>query len=77
MGGRKVEHLKASIEAFGLELTQEEVEDIEKAVPFDFGYPQTILGGPGGARHPADVWPTKRYGTFDWVAAPQISLASC
>ncbi|KAI0160093.1 putative aldo/keto reductase [Hypoxylon sp. FL1284] len=71
VGGRKVEHLKASIEALGLELGDGEIEEIERAVPFDFGYPQTILGGPGGATHPADVLWTKRYGVFDWVADPQ------
>lgn len=73
IGGRKVEHLKDSIEALGLELTKEDVEAIEKVVPFDFGYPQTILGGPGGAVHPGDVWLTRRFGTFDWVSAPQVS----
>ncbi|KAI6082005.1 putative aldo/keto reductase [Hypoxylon rubiginosum] len=56
VGGRKVEHLKASIEALSLELSGQDIDDIEKAVPFDFGYPQTMLGGPGGATHPADVW---------------------
>ncbi|KAI2631391.1 putative aldo/keto reductase [Hypomontagnella submonticulosa] len=71
LGGRKIEHLQASIEALGLVLTEEEVEEIEKAVPFDFGYPQTMLGGPGGASHPGDVWLTKGLGNFDWVAAPQ------
>lgn len=63
VGGRKVEHLKASIEALSLELSGQDIDDIEKAVPFDFGYPQTMLGGPGGATHPADVW----------VDAPQVS----
>uniref|UniRef100_A0A8H7TV83 NADP-dependent oxidoreductase domain-containing protein n=1 Tax=Bionectria ochroleuca TaxID=29856 RepID=A0A8H7TV83_BIOOC len=68
VGGRKIEHLRGSIEALGLELTKEEIAVIEKAVPFDFGYPQTILGGPGGATKPGDVWMTRRFGTFDWVA---------
>lgn len=71
VGGRKIEHLRGSIEALGLELTKEEIADIEKAVPFDFGYPQTILGGPGGATKPGDVWMTRRFGTFDWVAPPE------
>ncbi|RYP92778.1 hypothetical protein DL770_001058 [Monosporascus sp. CRB-9-2] len=71
---RNVEHLKGSVEALGLELTKDDVEEIEKAVPFDFGYPQTIFGGSGGATHPADVWLTRRFGTFDWVSAPQVSF---
>ncbi|KAI1083236.1 putative aldo/keto reductase [Whalleya microplaca] len=71
VGARKTEHLQATIDALGLELTRNDIEDIEKAVPFDFGYPQTILGGEGGATHPGDVWLTRRFGVFDWVDAPQ------
>ncbi|KAL1963134.1 hypothetical protein VTN77DRAFT_8677 [Rasamsonia byssochlamydoides] len=71
VGGRKVEHLKANIEALGLELTQEDIDEIEKALPFDYGYPQTFLGGAGVARYPEDVWMTKRFGHFDWVSRPQ------
>lgn len=72
VGGRKISHLKANIEALGLELTEQDIEAIEKAVPFDLGYPQTFLGGAGGATHPGDVWMTKRFGHFDWVAKPQV-----
>lgn len=72
VGGRKTEHLKANIDALALELTPEEMEQIEKAVPFDFGYPQTFLGGPNGARYPGDAWTTKRLGHFDWVSPPQV-----
>ncbi|KAK5991892.1 Norsolorinic acid reductase B [Cladobotryum mycophilum] len=71
VGGRKIEHLKANIEALGLKLTEDEVEQIEKAVPFDFGYPQTFLGGPSGSTHPQDVWMNRRFGHFDWISAPQ------
>lgn len=73
VGGRKVEHLEASIGALGLTLTPEENEKIENAVPFDVGYPQTLLGGPAGATKPADVWLTRRFGHFDWVSTPQVS----
>lgn len=73
IGGRKIEHMKANIDALGLELTEVEIEKIENAVPFDFGYPQTFLGGPGGARESGDVWMTRRLGHFDWVAEPQVS----
>lgn len=73
IGGRRIEHLKASIDALGISLTSEEIEKIENALPFDLGYPQTILGGPGGATKPADVWLTKRFGHFDWVSTPQVS----
>ncbi|KAJ5232999.1 hypothetical protein N7468_005955 [Penicillium chermesinum] len=75
VGGRKIEHLDASIEALGMTLMPEEVETIESAVPFDFGYPQTLLGGPTGATKAADVWLTRRYGHFDWVSKPQAPAA--
>lgn len=72
IGGRKIEHLKATINAMSISLTEEEIQKIENALPFDLGYPQTILGGPGGATKPADVWLTKRFGHFDWVSTPQV-----
>ncbi|PON23443.1 norsolorinic acid reductase [Trichoderma gamsii] len=71
VGGRKTEHLKANIEALGIDLTEEERNAIESAVPFDFGYPQTLLGGPKGTQHAKDAWTTKRMGHFDWVLPPQ------
>ncbi|KAK7745181.1 hypothetical protein SLS62_009894 [Diatrype stigma] len=71
VGGRKIEHLKSSIEALSIELTDDEIDEIEGAVPFDFGYPQTFLSGPKGIRHPQDLWTTRRFGHFDWVTAPQ------
>lgn len=73
LGGRKIEHLKSNIDALGLELTAEEIEEIEQAVPFHFGYPQEFLGGKDGARQPGDVWSMKRLGHFDWVVPPQVS----
>ncbi|KAG8628143.1 hypothetical protein KVT40_004016 [Elsinoe batatas] len=43
VGGRKVEHLKGNIEALKIKLTEEEMEDIESAVPFDYGFPLNFL----------------------------------
>lgn len=72
IGGRKIEHMKANIEALGIALTEEEILTMEAAVPFDFGYPQTFLGGPTGATAPEHAWTTKRFGHFDWVTPPQV-----
>ncbi|RFU82079.1 norsolorinic acid reductase [Trichoderma arundinaceum] len=71
VGGRKIEHLKANIDALSIELTEEENAAIENAVPFDLGYPQAFLGGPKGAIYGADTWTTKRLGHFDWVSPPR------
>lgn len=69
VGGRKVEHLKGNIEALGLELTKEDVKEIETGYDFDVGFPYDFLGGgkkiPDG---PADVVFNQRFGNFDYVS---------
>lgn len=45
VGGRKVSHLKGNIEALGLELTQEEIDEIEDTHEFDVGFPNSFLFG--------------------------------
>ena len=39
IGGRKVEHLHANIEALELALSKEHIKEIEGVVPFDLGFP--------------------------------------
>lgn len=57
VGGRKKEHLKDNIDALSLELTDEDMAEIEGAVPFDVGFPLNFLSQkPGGAKGPADLW---------------------
>ncbi len=43
VGGRKVEHLKGNIEALSLELTPEEIDEIDNAVDFDAGFPNNFI----------------------------------
>jgi aryl-alcohol dehydrogenase-like predicted oxidoreductase len=43
VGGRKVEHLKGNIEALGVKLSQEEINEIDDAEPFDVGFPLSFL----------------------------------
>ncbi|EON65847.1 norsolorinic acid reductase [Coniosporium apollinis CBS 100218] len=45
VGGRKIKHLKGNIEALSLELSDEEIDNIESAVPFDVGFPMNMLFG--------------------------------
>ncbi|RDW64877.1 norsolorinic acid reductase-1 [Coleophoma cylindrospora] len=45
IGGRKVEHLKGNIEALGLKLTNEDIDEIEDAAQFDIGFPMNMLFG--------------------------------
>ena len=50
IGGRKVEHLLDNIDALGVELTTEEIYEIEDAAPFDVGFPMDLLFEFGGQK---------------------------
>lgn len=43
VGGRKIEHLKGNIEALGLQLSDQEIDEIEQASDFDLGFPMSFL----------------------------------
>lgn len=43
VGGRKVEHLLGNVEALDIALTEEHVKQIEDAVPFNPGFPHTMI----------------------------------
>lgn len=71
-GGRKVDHLKGNIEALGLQLSEEDMQEIEQAYPFDVGFPHNMLaGGPNAAKGPGDHVLLKRLGQIDYVNGPQ------
>jgi aryl-alcohol dehydrogenase-like predicted oxidoreductase len=42
VGGRKIEHLKGNIEGLSLELSDEEIAEIEGANAFDIGFPYVL-----------------------------------
>ncbi|CAN9125185.1 unnamed protein product [Alternaria alternata] len=50
VGGRKIDHLKGNIEALEIELSEEEIDDIDSAVPFDVGFPMSFLFEFGGGQ---------------------------
>ncbi|KAI9713559.1 MAG: hypothetical protein M1820_000941 [Bogoriella megaspora] len=43
VGGRKVEHLEGNIEALSLELSEDDIKEIESAYPFEPGFPHGFL----------------------------------
>lgn len=43
VGGRKVEHLLANIEALSVVLAPEHIKQIEGVVPFDVGFPSNMI----------------------------------
>ncbi|EIW83713.1 arylalcohol dehydrogenase [Coniophora puteana RWD-64-598 SS2] len=44
IGGRKVEHLEANLEALSIKLKPEHFKELESAVPFEPGFPYTTFG---------------------------------
>ncbi|KAK6852402.1 norsolorinic acid reductase [Apiospora arundinis] len=68
IGGRTLEHLKGNIEALTLALTEEDIDEIEKAVPFEHGFPNSFLWGSNTTpKNPGEVWLLNMGGTFDYV----------
>lgn len=45
VGSTKADHLASNIEALGIELSAEEIEEIDSAYPFDHGFPHTFASG--------------------------------
>ena len=73
VGGRKIEHLKSNIEALSIELSDEEIDEIEGAAPFEHGFPLNFLfeygGGPkfNTRMGPGDMFFVKSAGHLDTV----------
>ena len=43
IGGRKVEHLQANLEALDIALTPEQIKFLDDVVPFDKGFPYSYF----------------------------------
>ncbi|KAF2121104.1 aryl-alcohol dehydrogenase-like protein [Lophiotrema nucula] len=51
IGGRKIDHLKGNIEALALELSDEEVDEIDSQTNFEVGFPMSFLFEFGGSKY--------------------------
>lgn len=73
IGGRKISHLKTNAEALSLQLTPQDVEDIEKGYDFDVGFPHNfIYSGMGKPpQGPQDATWVNAAAYFDYVLGPQ------
>ncbi|KAG0646118.1 Norsolorinic acid reductase A, partial [Hyphodiscus hymeniophilus] len=69
VGGRTVDHLRGNIEALSLRLSEDDIKEIESAVPFDVGFPMNMLGhGPDPGRIEFDkVFLNHTSGHFDVI----------
>ena len=73
VGGRKIAHLQSNIEALGIALSDEEVDQIDAAAPFEHGFPLNFIfeygGGPKyhSRMGPGDIYPVRCAGALDTV----------
>ena len=69
IGGRKIEHLKGNIEALGVKLEPEDFDEIEKAWPFDVGFPNSFytMDSTKALKDPGALWLMHPAGHFDYV----------
>ncbi|KAI0632067.1 Aldo/keto reductase [Trametes polyzona] len=67
VGGRKIEHLHANIQALDVVLTEEHIKTIESLVPFEPGFPTGFIGD-GSDYGP---WGWSAVGHFDRWPLPQ------
>ena len=67
-GGRKVEHLKGNVEALALQLSPEEMKEIDGAYGFDIGFPFAMFG-----TRPEDNFLNKIGAHYDYVQ-PQLPI---
>ena len=74
VGGRKVEQLKGNIEALNLRLSDEDIAEIESALPFDVGFPHNMLGGGPSPKRVtyANSFLSHISGHYDVVPAPKV-----
>jgi hypothetical protein len=68
-----VDHLKANIEAPSLQLSSQDVAEIERGYDFDVGFPHNFIGNSAGKapRGPADAGFLNSMGYFDYVQDKQ------
>ncbi|KYK59208.1 aldo/keto reductase [Drechmeria coniospora] len=72
VGGRKIDHLRGNIEALTIRLSDEEIKEIEDAVPFDLGFPHNFLWIGGNVpESPQDIWLLNSAATYDYVKEPK------
>lgn len=76
VGCRKVDYLKANIEALKIELSRAEIDEIENAISFDLGFPGNMAAQSGtrdvsGVIGFTDLMLNQMYGTFAQVDFPQ------
>lgn len=76
VGTRTLKHLKDAVEGLRVNLSDDDLHQIDQAGPFDPKFPHTFLCGSLWSGEPSvphggnDVWLTNILGTFDYVGLP-------
>jgi len=70
VGCRRIQHLKDNIAALELVLSDEDMEEIDGAVPFEAGFPHNFLGGSSTSTVPH----LKRVAYYDFVEEPKAII---
>ncbi|KIA75644.1 hypothetical protein HK57_00576 [Aspergillus ustus] len=67
IGQRKIEHLKANIDALSVVLSPEDIDEIDEAAEFDVGFPMNFIYRTGykSSNTAADVWLTQTSALID------------
>jgi hypothetical protein len=82
IGGRKIEQYDANIDNLSIQLSEDDIREIEEAAPVDLGYPHAFLSGKKD-KHVGPTNPTKIemwWGGYDGVEEPKVSphrLTTC
>lgn len=73
IGQRKIEHLQANVEALSVNLSDEDLDEIDSASSFDVGFPMNFIfrDSYSSRNTAADVWLTKASALID--APPHAS----
>lgn len=70
VGGRKVEHLDDNIKSLSIKLTEEQIEYLEKVIPWEPGFPQNFVGeDPGVSGKTTEM--LHDTAQFSWVRRPK------
>lgn len=71
IGGNKISQLKANVEALSLQLTPQDIAEIDKGYDFDLGFPHNFINMAGAVpQGPQDASFLTGMGYFDYIAPP-------
>lgn len=74
VGGRNIEQIQGNIDALEVQLTKEDIDEIEAAVPFELGFPLSMIGTSAETS-----WLNAIGGKVDYVAQAKVRffIVSC